>query len=157
MPRSVAAIIIAIVAWPTSYWSVTFRRSSGGSGKTNAIAAAAPAMCPAPCQTVDSSSSWVRSVTMTKSHAWRFFADGARHPASAIRFRSSSDTGSDVYCRTLRRARTASQVSISSFRLRLWSGLFEGLERQRDRDLVAHHGATAIEGQLGAYSEVLAA
>ena len=25
-----AAIIIAMVAWPTSYWSVTRRRSSGG-------------------------------------------------------------------------------------------------------------------------------
>ena len=72
---------------------------------------------------------------MMKSHAWRFFADGARHPASAIRFRSSSDTGSDVYCRTLRRARIASQVSISSLSLRLWSGLFEGLERQRDLTL----------------------
>src|ERR1700747_1751251 len=50
---------------------------------------------------------------MTKSHAWRFFADGARPPASAIRFRSSSDTGSGSYCRTLRRARIASQVSNS--------------------------------------------
>jgi hypothetical protein len=39
----------------------------------------------------------------------------------------------------------------------LSSGLFEGLERQRDRDLVAHHGATTVERQLGADSEILAA
>src|SRR5271170_3245864 len=45
-----------------------------------------------------------------------------------MRFRSSSDTGSGLYCRTLRRARIASQASMSSFRLRLW--------RQCDRDLV---------------------
>jgi hypothetical protein len=57
MPRSAAAIIIAMVASPTSYWSVTFRRSLGGTGKTKAIAAAAPAMWPAPCQTVESSCS----------------------------------------------------------------------------------------------------
>src|ERR1700691_6817487 len=57
---------------------------------------------------------------MTKSHAWRFFADGPRHPASAIRSRSSSDTGSGLYSRTLRRARIASQASIPFLpRLRL--------------------------------------
>ena len=48
--------------------------------------------------------------------------------ASAIRFKSASDTGSGLYCRTLRRARIASQASMSSFRLRRW--------RQCDRDLV---------------------
>src|ERR1700722_5307617 len=84
---------------------------------------------------------------MTKSHAWRFFADGARQPASAIRFRSSSDTGSGLYCRTLRRARIASQASMSSFRLRLW--------RQCDRDLVSDHGAIAVERHLGADSQAL--
>src|SRR3984957_19108067 len=95
---------------------------------------------------------------MTKSHAWRFFADGARHPASAIRSRSASDTGSDLYWRTLRRARIASEVSIASLpRLCLSSGLFEGLERQRDRGLVPDHGATTVERQLGADPEALAA
>src|SRR3984957_18010265 len=83
---------------------------------------------------------------MTKSHAWRFFADGARQPASAILFRSSSDTGSDVYSRTLRRARIASQASMSSFRLRLW--------RQCDRDLVSDHGAIAVERHPGTDSQV---
>ena len=31
-------------------------------------------------------------MTMTKSQAWRFFADGARQRASAMRFRSAADT-----------------------------------------------------------------
>src|SRR3984957_3277081 len=84
---------------------------------------------------------------MTKSHAWRFLADGARQPASAIRFRSSSDTGSNVYSRTLRRARIASQASMSSFRLRLW--------RPCDRELVSDHGATAVERHLGADAHAL--
>ena len=53
--RSVAAIIIVIVACPTSYWSVTRQRSSGGSGITKAITAPAPAIWAAPCQTVESS------------------------------------------------------------------------------------------------------
>src|SRR5271168_5368716 len=64
-----------------------------------------------------------------------------------MRFRSSSDTGSDVYSRTLRRARIASQASMSSFRLRLW--------RQCDRDLVSDHGAIAVERHLGADSQAL--
>src|ERR1700722_10223996 len=74
---------------------------------------------------------------ITKSHAWRFFADGARQPASAIRFRSSSDTGSDVYSRTLRRAVIAPQLSnsplLEAAQLFLKSNQLHGSERQRDR------------------------
>jgi hypothetical protein len=58
-----------------------------------------------------------RVLTITKSHGWRFFADGARHRASAIRFRSSSETGSSLDCPTLRRAQITSEVSIASCRL----------------------------------------
>jgi hypothetical protein len=63
-------------------------------GTTRAITAGAAAMWPAPRQTVDNSSSWERSVTITKSRCCRLDADGARQPASAMRFRSLSAIGS---------------------------------------------------------------
>src|SRR5438067_11390270 len=75
------------------------------------MAAAAPAMCPAPRQTSDSARGWSGSVTTTKSQCCRLDADGARQAASAMRSRSPAGTGSVRYWRTLRRARMASQVS----------------------------------------------
>jgi hypothetical protein len=47
----------------------------------------------------------------------------------------------------LRRARIASQASMSSFRLRLW--------RQCDRDLASDHAAIAVERHVGAESLAL--
>src|SRR5438552_3208801 len=54
------------------------------------MAAAAPAMCPAPRQTADSARSWSGSVTTTKSQCCRLDADGARQAASAMRSRSAA-------------------------------------------------------------------
>ena len=111
IPRSAAASIISIVAWPRSYCSRPAQRSSGGFGATIAIAAAAPPTCQAPCQTPVRSRSWSRSVTSTKSHGCQFFADGASRPASSTFAKSSSLTGAEENSRTLRRDLNASHVS----------------------------------------------
>ena len=60
-------------------------RSSGsarppGRARSARSSPATPGMCRAPCHTVPSSASWSRSVTTTKSHFWRFDADGERQP-----------------------------------------------------------------------------
>src|SRR4051794_17752990 len=78
------------------------------------MAAAAPARWRAPCHTPVRASSWLRSVTTTKSHFWRLEADGEMRPASRIRSRSSGGMGASVYWRTLRRARMASHVSMAA-------------------------------------------
>src|ERR1035437_700448 len=112
---SAAATVIAYVAWPRSNCSRADCRSSCGTGATILIAAAAPATCPAPCHTFANSTSCVLSVTRTKSHGCQLLADGARRPASRIWFSASSGTGWAVNFRTLRRARSASHVSMTSF------------------------------------------
>src|SRR4051794_10792842 len=67
-----------------------------------------------------SSTSCSRSETTTKCHGCQFDDDGDRRPASRMRSRCSRGMGRSVYWRTLRRARTASQVSMSpSYTLRL--------------------------------------
>src|SRR3954454_25146358 len=76
------------------------------------IAAAARARWRAPIQTVVSSCSASRSVTTTKSHGWRFDADGDLQPASTMRSRSAAGMARSSYMRTLRRARMASHVSM---------------------------------------------
>src|SRR5215470_18096470 len=113
MPRSAAASILFMVAWPMSYSSSPRCASFSGSLATSAIVAAEPAMClPPRSQTLASSISCPRSVTTTKFHGCPFPADGARRPASQMRSRSSRAIGWPVYWRTLRRARMASHVSM---------------------------------------------
>src|SRR3569623_1737349 len=74
-----------------------------------------------PCgHALASSTSWSRSVTTTKCHGCQLLDDGERRPASRICSRSSRGMGWSVYWRTLRRARTASHVSMApSYTLRL--------------------------------------
>src|SRR3954449_1041187 len=71
-------------------------------------------MCPPPCgQALASSTSCSRSVTTTKCHGCQFDDDGDRRPASRICSSCSRGMGWSVYWRTLRRARTASHVSMA--------------------------------------------
>ena len=108
IPRSAAASIIAIVAWPRSSWAR--RKALSAAGPTTTIVAAECATWPAPRQTVDSSRSCSRSVTRTKSHGCQFCEDGDRRPASRTRSRSAAGIGRSVNDRTLRREVMASQV-----------------------------------------------
>src|SRR3954471_15963715 len=77
------------------------------------MVAAERAMCVPPCgQALASSTSASRSVTTTKCHGCQLLDDGDRRPASRICSSCSRGMGWSVYWRTLRRARTASQVSM---------------------------------------------
>src|SRR3954454_1746992 len=60
-----------------------------------------------------SSTSCSRSVTTTKCHGCQLDDDGDRRPASRICSSCSRGMGWSVYWRTLRRARTASHVSMA--------------------------------------------
>src|SRR3954454_3646763 len=88
--------------------------SSSGCSATRAIVAAERAMCVPPCgQALASSTSASRSVTTTKCHGCQLLDDGERRPASRICSSCSRGMGWSVYWRTLRRARTASHVSMA--------------------------------------------
>src|SRR5215217_8860888 len=113
MPRSVAASMMFTVACPRSYISSSWWRVSSGCLTTKATVAADRATCRAPCQTFASSTSCERSVTTTKFHGCQLLADADLRPASRMRSRSARAIGWSVYCRTLRRARMVSQVSMS--------------------------------------------
>src|SRR3954465_13920534 len=95
--------------------------SSSGCCATSAIVAAERAMCAPPrSHALASSTSCSRSVTTTKCHGCQFDDDGDRRPASRICSSCSRGIGWSVYWRTLRRARTASHVSMApSYTLRL--------------------------------------
>src|SRR3954464_11702856 len=95
--------------------------SSSGCSATRAIVAAERAMCVPPCgQALASSTSASRSVTTTKCQGCQLLDDGERRPASRICSSCSRGMGWSVYWRTLRRARTASHVSMPpSYTLRL--------------------------------------
>src|SRR5436305_9291834 len=70
-------------------------------------------MCVPPCgHALASSTSCSRSVTTTKCHGCQFDDDGDRRPASRICSSCSRGMCCSVYWRTLRRARTASHVSM---------------------------------------------
>src|SRR3954447_20952176 len=87
--------------------------SSSGCSAISAIVAAERAMCVPPWgQALASSTSCSRSVTTTKCHGCQFDDDGDRRPASRICSSCSRGIGWSVYRRTLRRARTASHVSM---------------------------------------------
>ena len=109
-PRSAAAIVIAMVACPRSYWSSRgglpggFGGDDGDCGGRPGDVSGAP---PHPGQPLNCA----RSVTTTKSHGCQLLADGVRRPASRIWSRWSA-AGAAVKARTLRRARMASQVSM---------------------------------------------
>src|SRR4051812_7394272 len=78
-------------------------------------------MCVPPWgQALASSTSASRSVTTTKCHGCQLLDDGERRPASRICSSCSRGMGWSVYWRTLRRARTASHVSMPpSYTVRL--------------------------------------
>src|SRR3954453_15251477 len=87
--------------------------SSSGCSATRAIVAAERAMCVPPCgHAFASSTSCSRSGTKTKCPGCQLLDDGDRRPASRICSSCSRGMGWSVYWRTLRRARTASQVSM---------------------------------------------
>jgi len=65
--ESVAAMSMAMVAWPRSYWIDSRVFGSGTSGATNAMVAADPATCRAPRQTVARSTRRRLSVTTMRS------------------------------------------------------------------------------------------
>src|SRR3954451_18671067 len=78
------------------------------------MVAAERAMCVPPCgQASASSTRSSRSVTTTKCHGCQLLDDGERRPAPRICPSWSRGMGWWVYWRTLRRARTASHVSMA--------------------------------------------
>ena len=89
MPRSAAASMMLIVAWPRSNWIRSRIRASSDLGATSAIVAAEPATWPAARHTMASWESCSRSAQTTKSHACWLPADGVRRAASRIRSMSS--------------------------------------------------------------------
>src|SRR5215207_3456589 len=88
MPRSAAASMMLIVAWPRSYWTRSRERASWALGAMSAIVAADLATCPALRHTLASWASCSGSVQTTKSHACWLPAEGVRRPASRIWSRS---------------------------------------------------------------------
>src|SRR5258708_5324237 len=112
MPRSVAARVIAIAAWPRSNWARPYSLSAAGPMIT--MVAAECATWPAPTHTLASSVSCARSVTRMKSHGCQFCDEGDRRPASRIWARSAADIGRAANERTVRRAVIASEACMSS-------------------------------------------
>src|SRR6266542_3880586 len=116
MPRSAAASMTLIVAWPRSNWIRSRIWGSSELGATSAIVAAEPATWRAAGPTLASCASCSRSVQTTKSHACWLPAEGVRRAASRVRSRSSGAIARSPYDRTLRRDLIASQVSTSTSR-----------------------------------------